>query len=99
MPRALIVWGGWAGHRPKEMAKAVGELLGAEGYDVVVTADYAALGAPDIATERNPKLIYARMTGWGQTGPLAPRAGHDINYLAMGGFLACSEAGTPSNQT
>ena len=50
MPRALIVWGGWDGHRPREMAKAVGKLLGAEGYDVVVTADYAALGAPDIGS-------------------------------------------------
>jgi alpha-methylacyl-CoA racemase len=35
----------------------------------------------------NPGLIYARMTGWGQTGPRAPRAGHDINYLALTGFL------------
>lgn len=43
---------------------------------------------PDIATERNPKLIYARMTGWGQTGPLAPRAGHDINYISVAGAQA-----------
>ncbi len=42
---------------------------------------------PDILTEINPRLIYARMTGWGQTGPLALRAGHDINYLALSGAL------------
>jgi alpha-methylacyl-CoA racemase len=35
----------------------------------------------------NPRLIYARMTGWGQHGPLAPRAGHDINYIAISGAL------------
>lgn len=36
---------------------------------------------------RNPKLVYGRMTGWGQEGPLAPTAGHDINYLALTGLL------------
>ncbi|MGQ0718138.1 MAG: CaiB/BaiF CoA transferase family protein [Pseudonocardiales bacterium] len=36
---------------------------------------------------RNPRLVYARMTGWGQHGPLANRAGHDINYLALTGVL------------
>ncbi|HEX2297430.1 MAG TPA: CaiB/BaiF CoA-transferase family protein [Pseudonocardiaceae bacterium] len=36
---------------------------------------------------RNPRLIYARMTGWGQDGPLAARAGHDINYVALSGVL------------
>jgi alpha-methylacyl-CoA racemase len=36
---------------------------------------------------RNPKLVYGRMTGWGQDGPLAPRAGHDINYIALAGVL------------
>ena len=43
---------------------------------------------PDILMERNPKLIYARMTGWGQTGPLAPMAGHDLNYISLSGSLA-----------
>jgi alpha-methylacyl-CoA racemase len=43
---------------------------------------------PDIALARNPKLVYGRMTGWGQDGPMAPRAGHDINYIALGGPLA-----------
>ncbi len=42
---------------------------------------------PDVCLGRNPSLVYARMTGWGQTGPLAPRAGHDINYIALTGVL------------
>jgi alpha-methylacyl-CoA racemase len=43
---------------------------------------------PEIALKRNPKLVYGRMTGWGQTGPLAQAAGHDINYIALTGALA-----------
>ena len=43
---------------------------------------------PDVCLERNPRLIYGRMTGWGQDGPWAPRAGHDINYVALSGTLA-----------
>ena len=42
---------------------------------------------PHACLERNPKLVYGRMTGWGQDGPLAPRAGHDINYIALAGVL------------
>ena len=42
---------------------------------------------PDVVLARNPKLVYGRMTGWGQTGPLAQRAGHDINYIALAGVL------------
>jgi len=42
---------------------------------------------PDAVLKRNPKLVYGRMTGWGQDGPLAPRAGHDINYIALTGVL------------
>lgn len=42
---------------------------------------------PRVCLERNPRLVFARVTGWGQTGPLAPRAGHDINYIAMTGAL------------
>ena len=42
---------------------------------------------PDICLERNPKIVFARMTGWGQDGPLAHRAGHDINYFAISGSL------------
>jgi len=42
---------------------------------------------PDVALATNPRLVYGRMTGWGQDGPLAPRAGHDINYIALSGVL------------
>jgi len=42
---------------------------------------------PETAFTRNPKLVYGRMTGWGQTGPLARTAGHDINYIAITGAL------------
>jgi alpha-methylacyl-CoA racemase len=44
---------------------------------------------PDVCRKANPKLVYARMTGWGQTGPIARDAGHDINYLAVTGALHC----------
>lgn len=43
---------------------------------------------PDECLKRNPRLIYGRMTGWGQEGPLAHAAGHDINYIALSGVLA-----------
>lgn len=42
---------------------------------------------PDVCLQSNPRLVYARMTGWGQHGPFAPRAGHDINYIAISGVL------------
>jgi alpha-methylacyl-CoA racemase len=42
---------------------------------------------PDVALQRNPKIVYGRMTGWGQTGPLAETAGHDINYISAVGAL------------
>jgi alpha-methylacyl-CoA racemase len=42
---------------------------------------------PDALLAANPRLVYGRMTGWGQEGPLAQRAGHDINYLALAGNL------------
>lgn len=42
---------------------------------------------PDVCLARNPKLVFGRMTGWGQEGPLAGRAGHDINYIALTGAL------------
>jgi alpha-methylacyl-CoA racemase len=42
---------------------------------------------PDTCLERNPRLVYGRMTGWGQDGPLARRAGHDLNYVALTGLL------------
>ncbi len=42
---------------------------------------------PDLAMKRNPRLVYGRMTGWGQDGPLAKTAGHDINYISLTGAL------------
>ncbi|MCA0903105.1 CaiB/BaiF CoA transferase family protein [Qipengyuania aquimaris] len=42
---------------------------------------------PDVLLEANPRLVYARMTGWGQDGPLAQAAGHDLNYIAITGAL------------
>ena len=43
---------------------------------------------PDVCQKRNEKVVFGRMTGWGQTGPLANAAGHDINYIALSGALA-----------
>lgn len=43
---------------------------------------------PDVALARSPRLVYGRMTGWGQTGPYAKAAGHDMNYIAITGALA-----------
>ena len=49
---------------------------------------------PEVCERRNPRLVYGRMTGWGQHGPLAHAAGHDINYIAISGALnAIGEAG------
>jgi alpha-methylacyl-CoA racemase len=49
---------------------------------------------PDLCLARNPKLVYGRMTGWGQDGPIAHTAGHDINYIALSGVLhSIGEAG------
>jgi alpha-methylacyl-CoA racemase len=42
---------------------------------------------PDVALDRNPKLVYGRLTGWGQTGPLASSAGHDLNYVSLTGAV------------
>ena len=56
-----------------------------EGFRPGVT-ERLGLG-PDACLARNPKLVYGRMTGWGQDGPLAQAAGHDINYIALTGAL------------
>jgi alpha-methylacyl-CoA racemase len=51
---------------------------------------------PEPCLARNPKLVYGRMTGWGQTGPLAQAAGHDLNYIALAGVLhSIGRAGQP----
>ena len=47
---------------------------------------------PEVCLPRNPRLVYGRMTGWGQTGPLAQAAGHDVNYIALSGALWYSGA-------
>lgn len=63
-----------------------------EGCDALVegfrpgVAERLGFG-PEICLERNPRLVYGRMTGWGQDGPLAGAAGHDINYIALSGAL------------
>ena len=80
----------------------VGDLL-----DLVAQADVLIEGfrpgvmerlglGPEVCHARNPALVYGRMTGWGQTGPLAQAAGHDINYVAISGVLnAIGTAGGP----
>ena len=51
---------------------------------------------PDVCMRRNPRLVYGRMTGWGQDGPLAQAAGHDLNYIALAGVLgAIGRRGAP----
>jgi alpha-methylacyl-CoA racemase len=57
-----------------------------EGFRPGVT-ERLGLG-PDACLARNPRLVYGRMTGWGQDGPLAHAAGHDINYISLAGALA-----------
>jgi alpha-methylacyl-CoA racemase len=65
-----------------------------EGYRPGVT-ERLGLG-PEAVRQRNPRLVYGRMTGWGQDGPLAQRAGHDIGYIAITGALhAIGDAGGP----
>jgi alpha-methylacyl-CoA racemase len=59
------------------------------------TMERLGLG-PEECLRRNPRLIYGRMTGWGQDGPLAAAAGHDIDYIAVAGALHCfARAGQP----
>ena len=55
---------------------------------------------PEVCLKRNPRLVYGRMTGWGQYGPLAHAAGHDINYIALTGALhaiGCREGAPVAN--
>ena len=67
----------------RRMAGAVDALI--EGYRPGVM-ERLGLG-PDALLQANPRLVYGRMTGWGQDGPLAGTAGHDINYLGLAGVL------------
>jgi crotonobetainyl-CoA:carnitine CoA-transferase CaiB-like acyl-CoA transferase len=65
-----------------------------EGFRPGVT-ERLGLG-PDACLQRNPRLVYGRMTGWGQSGPLAQTAGHDLGYIAMTGVLhAIGREGAP----
>jgi alpha-methylacyl-CoA racemase len=58
------------------------------------TMERRGLGPAELM-ERNPRLVYTRLTGWGQDGPYASRAGHDINYVAIGGPLGAVGFDTP----
>lgn len=73
-----------AGRRQVRGLAAAADVL-LEGFRPGV-AERLGLG-PDELTGHNPRLVYARMTGWGQDGPLAQRAGHDINYISLNGTL------------
>lgn len=74
---------------PEQVEKVLGLIERAdvliEGFRPGVT-ERMGLG-PDAALARNPRLVYGRMTGWGQEGPLADVAGHDINYISLTGVL------------
>ena len=70
----------------------------AQSLDLIAAADILIEGfrpqvmerlglGPDVVLKRNPRLVYGRMTGWGQEGPLSQSAGHDINYIAITGAL------------
>jgi len=72
-----------------------------EGADVLIEGfrpgvmERLGLG-PEVCLQRNPRLVFGRMTGWGQEGPLASAAGHDINYISLTGALhAIGRAGEP----
>lgn len=67
----------------RELVKQADAIV--EGYRPGVM-ERLGLG-PDVLLEDNPRLVYGRMTGWGQDGPMAPLAGHDINYIALAGAL------------
>ncbi|OYZ39730.1 MAG: carnitine dehydratase, partial [Novosphingobium sp. 16-62-11] len=69
--------------RIREMVKEADAII--EGYRPGVM-ERLGLG-PDVLLADNPKLVFGRMTGWGQDGPMAPLAGHDINYIALAGAL------------
>jgi alpha-methylacyl-CoA racemase len=69
--------------RVRDLIKGADGLI--EGFRPGVT-ERLGLG-PDVLLADNPRLVYGRMTGWGQTGPYAAAAGHDINYIALAGAL------------
>jgi alpha-methylacyl-CoA racemase len=103
-PRALDVWG--RSRRsivlnlrdPRGVGIALRLVEKADGMIEAFrpgVAERLGLG-PDDCLGRNPRLVYGRMTGWGQSGPLAERAGHDLNYIALTGALdAIGRQGQP----
>lgn len=91
---ATFIWRGrhWVEKNLKDAADV------AEVKDLIAEADILIEGfrpgvmerlglGPDVLIALNPRLVFGRMTGWGQDGPLAPVAGHDINYIAITGAL------------
>jgi alpha-methylacyl-CoA racemase len=94
--------GGGPDHLIRGRRSVAADLKTAEGLDLVLrlvakadvlvetfrpgVAERLGLG-PNDCRARNPRLVYARVTGWGQDGPLAARAGHDINYISITGVL------------
>lgn len=76
--------------RPAAVATALDLVAGAdavvEGFRPGVMERLGV--GPDVCLERNPKLVYGRLTGWGQDGPYAQAPGHDLNYIALAGALA-----------
>ncbi|MDQ1722538.1 MAG: alpha-methylacyl-CoA racemase [Pseudonocardiales bacterium] len=99
-PLAMLVGaGGPLGRGRRSIAVELRQPAGAAlaldliaGMDILIegfrpgVAERLGIG-PEQALARNPRLVYGRMTGWGQDGPLAARAGHDITYLAVSGLL------------
>jgi alpha-methylacyl-CoA racemase len=77
----------------KDKASVAGVLMLLDGADALIEGyrpgvmERLGLG-PDVVLGRNNKIVYGRMTGWGQSGPLAQAAGHDINYISITGALA-----------
>jgi alpha-methylacyl-CoA racemase len=76
----------------KDEACAAGVLALLDGADALIEGYRPGvmerLGfGPDVVLQRNPRLVFGRMTGWGQSGPLKNAAGHDINYIALTGAL------------
>lgn len=78
--------------QPDDMAEAMRLVAGADALiegNRPGVMERLGLGPADCAA-RNPRLVYGRMTGWGQSGPLAQAAGHDLNYVALTGILSLS---------
>jgi len=83
----------WVAANLKDDADAAMVLRLVDAADVLIegfrpgVVERLGLG-PDVCLERNERLVYARMTGWGQDGPMSGQAGHDLNYLSLTGALA-----------